>query len=573
MSSSNDQSTEEDVVVVSSSDNNNSSTLESTDVTAELAKRRRDDDEDAVPEEKKIRVETSSGASIAMPTSNYIGTINTGIRDPNLPVPGPGEEIHIIEIPPEKVGQVIGSRGAVIQEMQQKTSARIYVNQNFPPGVNREVHITGTPFQVKIATDLVKKVIELGPTAIHNNMLNGGPIVTQVMECTQDHVGRVIGTAGATIKDIQQRSGARIQIEQNFPEGVPRQIHINGTQAAVASAMSIIQQIIDAPGGPASSGGGHGGGGGHYGPAGGAGGAGGGWTGNLGQASGGTTTKVMEVPRIYVGKIIGRKGENVMVIAKKTGCKIQIEQDMPPHLPCKVNISGPPAGIAMAEGLIFEIMGGPPGATASMGGAMMGGMGAGPAAAGMGAMGMGMNVPGMGLAGMMNPMMAGMMNPYMMAGMMNPNVMQQMQGYGFGYGGQQPGVPGVPGMGAAAVGGMGPMGAVQPQPQQQQPQQQNYGYGGYGQQVVQQAHSQQQPRGQQGHGQQQGHGGHHQQRQHQGQHQQQQAGYGGSSATVSGGSGAGGAAGGAASWTEHKTDDGHVYWYNAATGVSTVSLC
>jgi polyribonucleotide nucleotidyltransferase len=41
-----------------------------------------------------------------------------------------------------------------------------------------------------------------------------------VIECPQAIVGRVIGSSGATIKEVQSRTGAKIQIDQNFPEGI-----------------------------------------------------------------------------------------------------------------------------------------------------------------------------------------------------------------------------------------------------------------------------------------------------------------------------------------------------------------
>lgn len=53
--------------------------------------------------------------------------------------------------------------------MQTRTGAKIFLNQDFPPGVNRQVAITGTPAQVKAAGDLIKLILEHGPTAIHVN--------------------------------------------------------------------------------------------------------------------------------------------------------------------------------------------------------------------------------------------------------------------------------------------------------------------------------------------------------------------------------------------------------------------
>jgi len=42
--------------------------------------------------------------------------------------------------------------------------------------------------------------------------------VLQVVECPKHLVGRIIGRGGETIQALQQKTGARIQIDQNVPE-------------------------------------------------------------------------------------------------------------------------------------------------------------------------------------------------------------------------------------------------------------------------------------------------------------------------------------------------------------------
>lgn len=44
-------------------------------------------------------------------------------------------------------------------------------------------------------------------------------------------MGKVIGTGGSVIKDLQAKSGARIQIDQDFPPDVPRKINITGAKS------------------------------------------------------------------------------------------------------------------------------------------------------------------------------------------------------------------------------------------------------------------------------------------------------------------------------------------------------
>lgn len=367
-----------------------------------------------------------------------------------------------------------------------RTGAKIYIEQSVIPCL---VEITGVPQQVKAASELVRRIISEGPTAIHVNSLAGGPSIQITMECDQNSVGKVIGSGGATIKEIQARSGARIQIIQDLPPGVPRQINISGTEAAVKTATGLVSYVmfngpslpplagaVSVPGAspygaPAAS---------PYGPG--------------GMGGGGTNTHVMECQKPMVGRIIGRGGETINMIQQRSGTKMQIEQNVNP---CKINITGTPQGIAIASQMITDLM----------------------------------------LTGSLNPM--------------GPpgGPMGGMGGYGMPPGGGYPG-----GGYQAPYGGMPPMmGGPQ------------YGAPAYGQQP--QPYGMQQPYGQ-AYGAPGGYGA------------PQQQGMGAYGAPGMGGYAPAAAPAPApaaqkalpAPWSEHKTDDGNVYWYNSTTGVSQVSF-
>ena len=220
-------------------------TVDNGDATADAAssKRKREETEtennttEAVNETdlaKKAKVE--SEANGAAENNGNSAAYPTLAVDPAV---AGGQELLVLEIAQDKVGQIIGSKGMIIQEIQTRSGARAYVNQDFPDGVNRQVNITGLPQQVKMAAELINLIITQGPTAIHVNSMAGGPVVTQMVECTQAQVGKIIGTGGATIKELQSKSGARIQIDQDFPPEVPRKINITGTQAAVTLGVQV----------------------------------------------------------------------------------------------------------------------------------------------------------------------------------------------------------------------------------------------------------------------------------------------------------------------------------------------
>lgn len=514
----------------------------------ESGKRKRDDEE--VPTEnlsaaendaiKKLKSEqdtadTSANVPSVVPTTSVLSNVSfplAGAPTPIANIAATGaQETILIEISQEKVGQVIGSKGAIIQEIQMRTGAKAYVNQDFPDGVNRQVNLTGTALQVKAAAELVRLIIDQGPTAIHINSLTGGPTLTSVIECTQAQVGKVIGTSGAVIKDLQSKSGARIQIDQDFPPDVPRKINITGTATAVSLAASLVQSILNGTAASSMGIGGPFGGGGPsaYG--------GGGMMGSTphqmqyggGGGGGGEMKQTIDVPKSVVGKIIGKGGETITTIQRKSGSKVTVDQSVPEGMPCKVMMSGSAQGLAIASQLINEIMMGVP----------SGKIGAGLPMAPVGHQ--------MGGMGMVNSPYGGYAQPAPSAyGMNTYGMPQQMQ--------QQ----------------MSQYGGYYPQPQQQQMQQQQMQM-----QQQQQQHQQVQQQQQQQYAMAAVSGASGYQS------------YGAAAATPAmGGTGAGGGGYGAYAapaaaavaqkpisasssvWTEHKTDDGITYWYNCSTGVS-----
>ena len=245
------------------------------------------------------------------------------------------EDDSLIFIPPEKVGHVIGSKGMVIQELQRLSGCKIILNQDFPPDVDRTMRFEGRPDQIAHAQDLVRKILKEGPNAIHpthpthsthqSQSTQHGDTMTQEISCAQSRVGRVIGTGGSTIREIQNRSGAKVVVNQDFPEGADRKVIVSGVPHAVAMGVFLVNYVIQngplLP--PASS------------PQ----------EGvlmlspMLPLGTTGNFTQTIEVEKSMVGKLIGKGGETISLMQKKSGARIQIEQNT--H-PCKVVMTGSP---------------------------------------------------------------------------------------------------------------------------------------------------------------------------------------------------------------------------------------
>lgn len=464
------------------------------------AKRKRDEDAsaDQYEEQENENADSDQSKKIKVVEGGDVSSAPQATTPAlsSQPAALPGQELLVLEITPDKVGQIIGSKGMIIQEIQSRSGAKAYVNQDFPEGVNRQVNITGTSEQVRAAADLINLIITQGPTAIHVNSMAGGPTVTQIIECTQPQVGKIIGTGGAVIKELQSKSGARIQIDQDFPPEVPRKINVTGTAAAVTLGIQLIQNIM--AGGSMLAGMPVAAGMNPYGaaPASGMGAM---------QTYGNEAKQTIEVPKMIVGKIIGRGGEVITMIQRKSGARAMVDQQVPDGMPCKVNITGTPQTVAACAQIIQEIMMGVPvhqaGSSLPPPQASPYGAAANPYGANPYGMAAGFPNMAMGMAPMMTPYGAYGANPYA-----NPQMAQMQQQYAMGAGGYQ--AYGQPGMYGAANGAAA---------------------GAYAQPGVAVP---------------------------------------GATAAVAGANAAGAKPAAASPWSEHKTDEGVTYWYNSTTGVS-----
>ena len=147
--------------------------------------------------------------------------------------------------------------------------------------------------------------------------------VKEIMLCPQNVVGRVIGKSGETIKDLQVRARCRIQINQNLPEGQPREIIIESdAQSKIEEAKSMIKVVME------------------NGPEG------------LHSMPLTDNTITMDCPFQLVGRVIGKGGDTIRDLQKRTGARIQVDQNYPPDQPRKVQVSGTDSQVAFAKKLI-----------------------------------------------------------------------------------------------------------------------------------------------------------------------------------------------------------------------------
>jgi len=158
---------------------------------------------------------------------------------------------------------------------------------------------------------------------------NGSECIT--MDIPVEKIGLVIGRSGATIREIQDTSGARLQLDS---VGEPTRIlRISGSAQSVETAKVRVQALLDkhtfgskVPLGP---------------------------------------PKTMQIPSEVVGFVIGKGGETIKRLSHETGCRLQVENEeqarqagnnppIPGHQ--HLHIMGTQEAVANAERAVKELL-------------------------------------------------------------------------------------------------------------------------------------------------------------------------------------------------------------------------
>jgi rRNA processing protein Krr1/Pno1 len=191
----------------------------------------------------KVRINSSKKENITIAKDLLAKVIEGG---PSALEDAPGAaETATMTCPQDKVGIVIGARGVVVNEIMRRSRCKVVINQEVPAGEPAVVMITGLPAQIAEAKDLVNKVVENGPAALTNRPPpSEGPITTETMDMPREKVGIVIGTRGVIVQEIMGRSGCKVVLNQDVPDGTPCKAVITGYPEQIAMAKTLILSVV-----------------------------------------------------------------------------------------------------------------------------------------------------------------------------------------------------------------------------------------------------------------------------------------------------------------------------------------
>lgn len=158
--------------------------------------------------------------------------------------------IQELLIPASKVGLVIGKGGETIKQLQERTGVKMVMIQDgpLPTGADKPLRITGDPFKVQQAREMVLEIIRekdqadfRGVRGDFTSRAGGGSIEVSVPRFA---VGIVIGRNGEMIKKIQNDAGVRIQFKPDDGISPERAAQVMGPPDRCQHAAHIINELI-----------------------------------------------------------------------------------------------------------------------------------------------------------------------------------------------------------------------------------------------------------------------------------------------------------------------------------------
>lgn len=267
------------------------------------------------------------GGSIALAAT-------VGVEEPEAAdLPFNNRKTVEMRVPSHRAGLVIGHHGETLRRIEKMSQCKVQFEQHFHPNDSeRRLTITGLPEDIEEAQRLIKEKVEDPGQAA------AARFPTIQMPIPQSRVGLVIGKGGETIRELQERSGARItvqpetQLEYNAPPPTERIINITGDEENIQRAKELINDLLN---GQIRSG-------------------------MFGAGSGNRQAVTIQIPETSVGAVIGKKAETLRTLQSLSGCRIYVEpapSNAPESAPGtlrNVHLTGAPEQVAYAQQLLNE---------------------------------------------------------------------------------------------------------------------------------------------------------------------------------------------------------------------------
>ncbi|OJT04354.1 Poly(rC)-binding protein 3 [Trametes pubescens] len=138
---------------------------------------------------------------------------------------------------------IIGKAGSHVNEIREKSGARVVVSESIPGNPERILNVSGPLDAVSKAFGLIVRRINDEP--FDKPSVPGSRAVTIKFMIPNSRMGSVIGKGGTKIKEIQEASGARLNASETMlPGSTERLLSVSGVADAIHIATYYIGNIL-----------------------------------------------------------------------------------------------------------------------------------------------------------------------------------------------------------------------------------------------------------------------------------------------------------------------------------------
>ncbi|ESQ33420.1 hypothetical protein EUTSA_v10006898mg [Eutrema salsugineum] len=154
-----------------------------------------------------------------------------------------------IDVPSSKVGTLIGKGGEMVRHLQINSGAKIQIRRDAeadPNSALRPVELIGNLASIEKAEKLINQVIaETESGGVPALFARGVPEQMEI-KVPNDKVGVIIGRGGETIKNMQTKSRARIQLipHEEGDGSKERTVRISGDKRQIDIATALIKDVM-----------------------------------------------------------------------------------------------------------------------------------------------------------------------------------------------------------------------------------------------------------------------------------------------------------------------------------------
>ncbi|CAN8069124.1 unnamed protein product [Agarophyton chilense] len=163
-----------------------------------------------------------------------------------------------VYVPTSCVGLVIGRNGETIKSLQDRSGAEIKVTPDrkaTPGSDDRSILISGTEEAIATAHQLVSEIVNDARSrrpsphgGLSGSTYKGHSVFMETLAVPNEKVGLIIGKKGITIRELQMKSGAGIQVakdDSSIRSDGSRPITITGSRIQVEDAKAMIASKIN----------------------------------------------------------------------------------------------------------------------------------------------------------------------------------------------------------------------------------------------------------------------------------------------------------------------------------------